>query len=576
MEYIHLYIRNREFHVRKEMLCEHSDYFRAMFSGNYIEKEQKEIHIDLLDPDTMELIVNYMIIGVIDLTEYDFATLCNISNAATFLQITELIKQMEYTLDMQLCESNWIETMMIAEQCIYSKLRKLAVTYGLFAFKKMKVEYIPLLNTLAWYLSHPYLDSENELNVFKFGFNWLQHNETGADAILIILGCLDLNKLSVKEINEIRKLISVYEYSLALKVVECVMSLINRGGNKLDTQFLKSHKQIICQEFTERVYIEVQNLVENCPTRKLTYTPIVPMWILKDSRLEMLPQCLYSYTEEKKFEKWLEVAEKNLWGWSAVNWSGNNLVVVCGEHGRGTGLFMQDVKVYDLLRQVWVKHGVQLPPRRHGGMAVVGDELFIIGGVGTFRVVLDTAIAYDLKRRSFRKIAKFPDAIQSPGVCSHQNKVYVTGHRNIYCYEDRNGFDEWKCVVQTNIRMSCMRSFKKHIYGIQSFFSQLYRFQPGVDSRLECITTFTHLPATICDLGDRLVVFTRTIGGCTEDLSVEEYTGKADEKPKLVYTQTDTTLRVNEFAGSCEVVLTNPPTEWELSDYLQRYLKRYE
>lgn len=35
------------FKAKKDVLCEYSDYFRAMFSGNYIEKEQHEITIDV-------------------------------------------------------------------------------------------------------------------------------------------------------------------------------------------------------------------------------------------------------------------------------------------------------------------------------------------------------------------------------------------------------------------------------------------------------------------------------------------------------------------------------------------------
>lgn len=47
MEEVSLIVENEVFRVRKEDLCEHSDYFRAMFSGNYIEKNEKEIRIDV-------------------------------------------------------------------------------------------------------------------------------------------------------------------------------------------------------------------------------------------------------------------------------------------------------------------------------------------------------------------------------------------------------------------------------------------------------------------------------------------------------------------------------------------------
>lgn len=47
MDEISLLIRGEEFIVKKEILCEYSDYFKAMFSGNYIEKEKSQIVINV-------------------------------------------------------------------------------------------------------------------------------------------------------------------------------------------------------------------------------------------------------------------------------------------------------------------------------------------------------------------------------------------------------------------------------------------------------------------------------------------------------------------------------------------------
>lgn len=46
-EEVTLQIEDKEFKVKKSLLCEHSDYFRAMFSGNYIENDQNQIVIDV-------------------------------------------------------------------------------------------------------------------------------------------------------------------------------------------------------------------------------------------------------------------------------------------------------------------------------------------------------------------------------------------------------------------------------------------------------------------------------------------------------------------------------------------------
>lgn len=327
-----------------------------------------------------------MDIGLIDLSEHSLSTIGELAIAANFLQITELIKQIEYCLDLQLSLSNWMQTMAIAENSSYSKLEQLSAAFGLLSFKAMKPEYISSIKKLYWYLSHPYLDAPNELDVFKFGLQWISNNETGADALLLILCCLDIKRLNTPELKEIKMLIADYANSLASKVVDLLYEL-SSGDYELTTSVIENQKPVLCEMFTERVCNETLNMVKESRNRQLEYTPSVPVWMVKGSKPEVVPHLMYTYREHKGFEKWIEVAEKDLWGWNIVAWGPTKLVVVCGEHGRGTGSFMKDVKVYDTLRQVWTCHGVQLPSRRHGGVAVIDDSLYIVGGVGGFRSV---------------------------------------------------------------------------------------------------------------------------------------------------------------------------------------------
>lgn len=337
----------------------------------------------------MNIILRYMEIGLIDLSEYQLPAIGCLAVAANFLQITELIKQIEYCLDLQLSPSTWIETMMIAENAAYTKLEQTSASFGLLSFKTMMVKCIPSIEKLFWYLSHPYLDTSSELDVFKFGLQWVLCKETGADALLIILGCLDMKRLTIKDLEKIKNDLMKRDFvnSLANKVVECLLKVCEDSQN-ITQSVVISKKESLIEMFTERVYAEVVNLVRESKQRKLTYTPIVPVWMLKDSKLDFAPHFMYTFSEEMGFKRWLEVADKNLWGWTVVSWGANKLVIVGGEHGRGTGCFMRDVKVYDALRKEWISHGVQLPPRRHGGVAILGDNLFLIGGVGGFRLVI--------------------------------------------------------------------------------------------------------------------------------------------------------------------------------------------
>ncbi|KAM3962454.1 kelch-like protein 6 [Aphomia sociella] len=575
MEEVSLIIDDQVFKVKKEMLTKHSDYFRAMFSGNYVENDRKEIKIDVVDAISMKIILKYMEVGLIDLFEYPLNIISILAVVANFLQITELIKQITLTLNLQLSISNCMEIMSIAENCSYTKLQRNSEALVLLSFKEMKPDYIPSIHKLYWYLSHPYLHVDNEIEVFKFGLDWISHTETDVDALLIILCCLDMKRLTTDDLKEMRTLVTEYMYSLAAIVIDCLQEL-KSGGYDLCPTAVASQKLLLCEMFTERVYNEVLNLVTAFKQRINNLTPTVPLWLAKQEKPGLKPHSMYKFSDDKGFEKWLDIAEKNLWGWSTVAWGVTKLILVCGEHGRGTGVFMRDVKVYNTLTNEWTLHGAHLPSRRHGGVAVTGDSMFIIGGVGGFRVVLDSGIIYDLKRKSFRKIAKLPDAIQSPAICVHNNRVFTSGQKNIYRYDDKGHSDSWEKVVATEMRMSCMISFKNYVYCMQNYFSQLYRFRPDIDRKLELFSHFCSPPVTACNLGNRLIVFTRKVCGQSDMLTVENYTGEQfNEMPKVIWTQTEPTMVINDVANSCSIVLSVPPICIDIPPYHKRYLRRY-
>lgn len=125
---------------------------------------------------------------------------------------------------------------------------------------------------------------------------------------------------------------------------------------------------------------------------------------------------------------------------------------------------------------------------------------------------MDTALVYNLRYRTCTDIAKFPEAIQSPAVCVYNRQVYATGYKNVYRYEDRDVQDGWVIALETHIRLSCMVSYKGYIYCVQSYFNDLYRFKPFVDTRLQQITTFDIPPSTMCLFGE-CITFTNLIIG---------------------------------------------------------------
>lgn len=125
---------------------------------------------------------------------------------------------------------------------------------------------------------------------------------------------------------------------------------------------------------------------------------------------------------------------------------------------------------------------------------------------------MDTAVIYDLKERSCRSIANFPDCLQSPAVCTHNNRVYAAGYKNIYVYKTVGDRDSWEMVVSTQIRMTSLISYDGYVYCSQSYFRRFYRFKPCEDKEtegrtlcdLEVVGSFSNLPSEMCNLGKHL------------------------------------------------------------------------
>lgn len=353
--------------------------------------------MQVVDSCSMEIILRYMELGFIDLSDYSLATVGDLYSAAIFLQITELCKQIDYCLGDMISVKNWIQIVEIAQKAPSKTLEQFAATYGLMSFKIMKPEYIPSAHKLFWYLSHPYIHAETELEVFKFGMEWLELNNMNGHGLLTILCCLDYNRLRYAHLVEMKHKTIMKDgdficddaSGLAHDVINGLLQVSKVSD--LSITSIEENMELLCKDdknLGEKYHTLVVNIVRESIQRKLKLTPLLPMWTFESSiegKAELSPNYLYTYSHETGFNKWLEISAKNHWGWSLASWSHTKIVICGGEHGRGTGKFMRDVKVYDIHKKEWIHHGVQLPVRRHAGVVVLGDELYILGGVGAYR-----------------------------------------------------------------------------------------------------------------------------------------------------------------------------------------------
>ena len=80
------------------------------------------------------------------------------------------------------------------------------------------------------------------------------------------------------------------------------------------------------------------------------------------------------------------------------------MYVVGGEAQLGrTGGWLTTIWCLDTLSCTWHQAGTLQNVRRHHGLCAYGSTLFLIGGIGRYRIRLQSVESYDLETREFKK-----------------------------------------------------------------------------------------------------------------------------------------------------------------------------
>lgn len=206
-----------------------------------------------------------------------------------------------------------------------------------------------------------------------------------------------------------------------------------------------------------------------------------------------------------------------------------------------------------------------------------------MGGVGESknipRIVLDTALIYHLKKKTFRQIANLPDAIQSPVLCVHANVLYVAAHNSIYKYVSTQTTDRWEEVMDARMTPNFLVPMDGYILVVQSYVDWLFRFKPGVDTTLKDIAKFEHPPTTLCVIGSKILSFTFVTGDNDKNrMTVAEYrivTRSGSMSRRIRWSQEFNRRCVNA-TGHCVVLLDPPPINTAISEFHQGILTENE
>ena len=87
--------------------------------------------------------------------------------------------------------------------------------------------------------------------------------------------------------------------------------------------------------------------------------------------------------------------------------SGKDIYMSGGELQLGRNKWYDKLLKYDSFNREWKELGEIPHPRRHHNMIAWGEHLYLVGGFGRHRIMLDSVDRYDTQTgRSFSKLSK--------------------------------------------------------------------------------------------------------------------------------------------------------------------------
>ncbi|XP_017786331.1 PREDICTED: kelch-like protein 38 [Nicrophorus vespilloides] len=470
----------------KKELAQHSDYFKAMFEGNFTERDKGVIKLNGVDFRALRICLIMLWDKDFVLTDEDMPLVLQTACMLQFEEIIEIVRdKLLINLDASNCLKVWFLTEPLNLKPLYLKAKNLAMMEFRTIHSNGTIFNLTF-EELHQYLANVHLDCK-EFEVFIAFMDW--HYENGNN-VMELLSCLDFNRLSNKEIGEMMMYPDVKNSLALVNVLECVVD-IRKGDNvknELAEKLLNCNRRVSLIDPLFFVSLETDAKQKEDDHYRDKYKRR-----RRSSKILCHNSVLLYDQNNKDFWKAVDLCKDKFNGYSGYEIIGykEQIFLFGGEASLGTGNWNTNFWMYDTIRESWDLKGRMPSGRRHFETCIIKNHVYIVGGTGKFRVIQDNMLSYNYVKNIWSKEIKLPDSGLNVKCCNYMNRLFlfyqnhkcgylyypengcfqqltigdmhfpnIEGKFGVYCYDDRIFIKDSKRLVELRVVLSKMRIVK--------------------------------------------------------------------------------------------------------------------
>ncbi|KAK7101158.1 kelch-like protein 18 [Littorina saxatilis] len=414
-----LEIGNKQLSCHKRVLCEHSLYFKAMFESGMQESHSNTVKLDNVHSDNFLCLVVYFYTGDLKLTQSNVQSVTELSNQ---FQVTNALDQCcKFLLTMiedDLCLSLIRMSNLLMLTDVYNESRKHALWHFSTVTQSEDFFLAPCSQVLD-FLQDPFLNVESEVDVFQAAADWYFAQDRPCDVTdfpSFLASTVNFHLMTDDEVASLNDLLVVKNNpELKSFVASLNQDVIASLKEKHPTGVRTSPRngRILCVGAHQCT--TSSGCQNSCPVAREETAPQEVLGFEPDGcSLELVASLSDHYPLLSRDAGYRVCA------------IGHRVYVVGGQASIGrSGGWMSTIWCLDTLRWSWEEVGGLQNVRRHHGMCAHGSTLFLVGGIGRFRVKLDSMESWDSETDEWSVLPQMLHQETAPAVTEHRGNIYV-------------------------------------------------------------------------------------------------------------------------------------------------------